>query len=41
MNGRLLALFLLTATAVLIVIGTVWPVPEATVYAGIGGLTSN
>jgi hypothetical protein len=41
MNGRLLALFLLAATAVLIVIGTVSPIPEATVYAGSGGLTSN
>jgi len=33
-NGRLLAAFLVTATIVLIVIGTVWPAPSAAAYAG-------
>ena len=41
MGGRFLAVLLLAATVVFIVIGTVWPIPEATVYAGSGGLTSN
>jgi len=41
MNGRLLALTLFAATAALIAIGTIWPAPQATVYAGTGGLTSN
>lgn len=33
-KGGLLAAFLMTATVVLIVVGTVWPVPSAVVYAG-------
>src|SRR6202035_1757304 len=41
MTGRFLALVLFAATAVLVVIGTVWPLPEATVYAGSGGLASD
>jgi hypothetical protein len=41
MSGRLIAFVLFVATGVLIAIGTVWPIPEATVYAGSGGLTSN
>jgi hypothetical protein len=41
MGGRFLALLLFAATIVLIAIGTIWPLPEATVYAGSGGLSSN
>jgi hypothetical protein len=41
MGGRLLALTLAAATVVLIVIGTVWPIPAATVYAGSGNLMNN
>lgn len=41
MSGRFLALLLLAATVVFIVMGTVSPLPEAMVYAGSGGLTSN
>jgi hypothetical protein len=33
-NGRLLAVFLVAATIVLIMIGTVWPAPSAAAYAG-------
>ena len=33
--GRLLALILAAATVVLIVMGTVWPIPSAAAYAGI------
>ena len=41
MSGRLLALFLSAATVALIAIGTLSPVPEAMVYAGSGGLTTD
>jgi hypothetical protein len=37
-TGRLLAVFLATATVALVVIGTVWPVPSAVAYAGKGTL---
>ena len=33
-NGRLLAISLLAATVVLVVVGTLWPVPAAAAYAG-------
>jgi len=41
MNGRFLALILAAATVVLIVVGTMFPVSAAKVYAGGGGLSSN
>jgi hypothetical protein len=37
-DGRLLAAFLAVATVVLVVIGTVWPVPSAAAYAGGAGI---
>src|SRR5580692_11214353 len=41
MMGRLLAVALIAATVVLIVIGTVWPISSATVYAGGLSLMNN
>jgi len=41
MNGRFLAFILAAATVVLIVVGTMFPVSAAKVYAGGGGLSSN
>ncbi len=41
MNGRLLAFSLAGATVLLIVIGTAFPISEATVYAGGGGLMND
>lgn len=40
-NGRLLAISLLAATVVLVVVGTLWPVPAAAAYAGGETLTSS
>ncbi|KAA6461091.1 hypothetical protein DYQ86_12585 [Acidobacteria bacterium AB60] len=41
MSGRLLALILFAATIVFVVIGTVWPLPEAVVFAGGGALAND
>src|SRR5258708_25410094 len=41
MMGRLLAVALIADTVMLIVIGTMWPIPSATVYAGGGSLMNN
>ncbi|MFZ0274993.1 MAG: hypothetical protein WB524_24005 [Acidobacteriaceae bacterium] len=37
MGGRLLALVLVAATVVLVVMGTMWPIPSAAAFAGISG----
>ncbi len=37
MGGRLLAVVLALATVALVVVGTLWPVPAAAAYAGLGG----
>ena len=40
-NGRLLAVLLVSATVVLVVIGTIWPAPSAAAYAGSQGMLAS
>ena len=35
-NGRLLAIVITAATVILVVVGTVWPIPSAVAYVELG-----